>query len=223
MLNISPSWLVVFGLGLNFVGALLISIEAVGATEFVKALKSERKIEKRLANTSFISTINTTFIFILVWIITFSLLLAFVSKLSVVEDLLIAPLGFFLWKLSIKFTKFIEYLVKFVAPPRSFCEKGFVCLLISLVWGLLWAILFLFVSLIVILVRYGIDLPLRFFSEKVIGFLVMLILKKVDETVRDMKHWYFKGPVFVGVVFLLGGFLYQIIGTILLILENVDR
>jgi len=223
MLNISPSWLVVFGLGLNFVGALLISIEAIGATKFIRAIEQEEEIGKRLAHTSFISTINKTFVFVSVWIVTFLLLWAFVDEFSVVEDSLIAPLGFVFWKLSIKGTELVQSLVKSVAPPRGLCEKGGFFLLIALVWGLAWGALFLVVSITAIFVRFGIDLPLRFFSEKVVGFCVMRILRNVDQTVRDMQRWYFKRTVFTGVIFLLGGFLYQIIGTILVILENVGR
>ena len=45
------------------------------------------------------------------------------------------------------------------------------------------------------------------------------MLKKIDKAVQNMQRWYFKKIVFVGAIFLLGGFLYQIIGVALIILQ----
>ena len=223
MFNTSPSWLVVFGLALNFVGALMIGIEAIGATEFLRALKEEKEVSKRFAEIGFISTINQTFVFIFVSIGTFLLSWGLVRELSVVESLLVAPFGFFFWKAAVRITEIVQDMVQSLAPPRWLHEKGVVFLLIALLWGLAWGIVFLVVSIAAILVRFGIDLPLRLFSEKVIGVCVMRILKNVDERVREMRRWYFKGTVFVGVIVLLTGFLYQLIGTILGVLENSGK
>jgi len=217
-MNLSPNWLVLIGLILNFTGALLISIEAIGATEFLQAINGNKK-NSRFAKIDFTSSINTTFVFVLMWILTFLILLVCVDKFGVVEDLLIAPLGFFFWKLSIKGMDFIQTVLKSFAPPRSLSEKGIILLLVALIWGLVWGIIFLIISLIAIFIQFGIDLPLRFFSEKIIGSYVMRILKKIDRTVQNMQRWYFKKTVFVGAIFLLGGFLYQIIGIALIILR----
>jgi len=124
MTTFSPIWLVFIGLSLNFVGAFLISIEAIGASEFLRSLNSDDVKTSRYARISYVSTINATFVYILVSIISFFILWIFVQTFNVVLDLMISPLVFFAWKLSIKLTNWLTAIIELFVPPRGLHERG---------------------------------------------------------------------------------------------------
>jgi len=48
----------------------------------------------------------------------------------------------------------------------------------------------------------------------------MKLFRKIDKKVKDMEDWHFKNTVFVGCLLVLGGFLYQIFGTLLIMIES---
>lgn len=155
MPTLSPNWLILIGLCLNIIGAFLISIEAIGASEFIRSLNSDNKITAKFTEVGFISTINTTSIFVLIWIITFLILWLFEQRFNVVFDLIISPLGFFAWRLAIKVTDWLTSIIKLFAPPKKLYEKGLFFLIISLIWGSAWAFIFAILSLIAICSRFS--------------------------------------------------------------------
>lgn len=205
---------------MNLIGALLISIEAMGATKFLQAVKSDEKIACRMAQLGFVSAINTISIFVLVWIVSFVILWLLERKFDIVFDLVAAPFGFAVWRLAIKIADWLARFTKLLAPPKNLHQRGCLLLILSLFWGLAWAVVFGIASLIYMVIRFAIDLPLRFLGEKVIGAMVMRLFERIDQTVSEMQRWYFKKPVFIGALLLIGGFIYQIIGTVLIILTE---
>jgi len=90
------------------------------------------------------------------------------------------------------------------------------CLLRLMHWSI-WVLPFSAIYLLSMIVKFGLDLPLRFLSEKIAVPVVKRLLERVDRIVTKEKFWRVRRISLIGTAFLVFGFLYQFIGTLLLI------
>jgi len=132
-----------------------------------------------------------------------------------VINLLISPLVYFFWRLLIKITELLSKLTRKLHPPKMLSKKGCILIILSSLWVLPWAIIFGITSLIHIFLKFIVDLPFRFLSEKLIKRVLLKVLHKIASTENEMRKWYFKKQVYIGFLFLIFGFFIQIVAFIL--------
>ena len=215
--SISPSVLIVAGLVCNIIGALLISLEAFGIRGFIEKVHDTSTGEHRFVSLSYVAMINNFSVFILAncgW----AVVLLVVANIPVTFAALLFPLGFFVWKLLVNILQ-VSYNVVQRCAPKYREGEGCLKLIIVLPFLLLWVVVFALIGLLHIGVRFGVDLPLRFLGEKAIGKALLAVFEHVKRILETSDQTYLKAPMLLGAAFLVAGFAYQILGTVLIILE----
>lgn len=210
--------LTLFGAVLGMIGSMLLSIDALGAPDFLSSINKEKENTFQLTHIGFLAIINNVFVYLAVSILScFILLILF--RINVVLSLLLAPFVYFVWKSIIYLTDKIVNLVQKLGPRKTKTEEKYSCsfLIIRLIHSLVWSVPFALVSIIRIVIRFGLDLPLRFISEHVAVPTVKRFYEASAKLVVDDKKWHLKRTVLIGTLFLLFGFIYQFIGVLLMI------
>ncbi len=214
-----PNILTLFGSVLGIIGSILLSVDALGAPDFLAALKAEEKKGVQMTQTGFLALINEIVVYLSISLMGFVLLL-FISRGFLIASLIFAPLIYFAWKTIVYITEKLAELVKRLGPPNRLRGQGLLrslgCL-IQLIHLLVWILPFLVMSLLALLVRFGLDIPLRFFSEKLIVPLVKRLYELSAKAIVEEQRWRFKANALVGSLFILFGFLYQFIATLIAI------
>lgn len=216
-IHISPNILIIVGLVCNIIGAVLISLEAFGIKGFIEKLHDTSTHEHRFVFISYVAMINQFSVFVLVncfWVVG----LVVLAKLPVKFASLLFPVGFFVWKFIVKTLEVVRNGIQRIAP-RYKKDEGCLKLIIVLPFLMLWAVVFGIVSLLHIVVRFGIDLPPRFFAEKVIGKGLLSLFEYVKAILDKSRRTYLKAPALLGAAFLILGFIYQILGIVFIMLE----
>ncbi len=217
-LHLSPSILIIAGLVYNIIGALIISWDAFGIREFAEKLHDRSTGEYRSVSLSYVAMINQFSVFILsncCW----ALILVLVANTSVSFAALLFPLGFFAWKLLVRTLGLSRRAVQRLAPKY---REGQGCAKLIVIFPLLilWVVAFSAVSLLHIAVEFSIDLPLRFLGEKAIGKALLKLFEHIKWTLDRSDRTYLKAPILLGGAFLIDGFVYQILGAVLILLER---
>jgi len=214
--------LILFGTVLGIIGSILLGIDALGATELLEGLKRDQKEGTRLTQIGFLSTINNLFVYITISMIGLIVGLI-ITKGNIVLSLMLAPLLYLVCKSIIKIFDILVRFVKALGPGHKRREektKGCLtvlgCLLHLIHWSV-WVLPFSVIYLLSMLVRFSLDLPLRFLSEKIVVPFVKCLLERVDRIVTKEKFWRVRRSSLIGTVFLVFGFFYQFVGTLLLI------
>lgn len=210
---IGPSAIIGIGLTLSLVGSALLAADALAPREFLEKLdQSDIPGQARLANTGFVSEINTVFVFLFV---AMGGVIGLAIWYPLGTALIIGPLVFPLWKLLIRIAEYVERLLDGLAPRRA---KGLTRTrpggLIYCIWLILWWALRIPVFVASVLIEYGIDLPFRALSEYVVRPIVLESLRKLAEIQDREAHWGFRVLAFRGLLLLVVGFLYQLIGVV---------
>jgi len=212
-----PNILTLFGSFLGIIGSILLSIDALGAPDFLSALKAEEKKGIQMTQLGFLALINEIVVYLSISLIGFVVLL-FISRGSLIASLIFTPLIYFAWKTIIYITEKLAEFVKWLGPPHYLRVQGLLrslgCM-IQLIHFLIWISPFLITSLLAFLVRFGLDLPLRFFSEKMIVPLVKRFYALSAKAIAEEQRWRFKANALVGSLFILFGFLYQFISVLM--------
>ena len=215
---IPPNFLIIFGLACNIIGAILISLEAFGIKEFIEKLYDKGTYEHRFVATSYVAIVNEFSVFVLVnclWVIALVVFANFPVSLAA----LLFPVGFFLWKFIVKALKLLSNTIRRLAPKYRKGE-GWLKWIAVFLPLLVWAFVFGIISLIHIVAHFGIDLPLRFLAEKVLGKWLLSLFEYIKNILDKSHRTYLKVPILLGAVFLIFGFAYQILGILLIMLEQ---
>ncbi|NQE06822.1 hypothetical protein C5S32_13200 [ANME-1 cluster archaeon GoMg1] len=200
-IHITPNLLIIVGLVYNIIGAVLISLEAFGIREFIEKTHDTSTHEHRFVYISYVAMINQFSVFVLVnccWVVGLIVLATFpVSFTS-----LLFPVGFFVWKFIVKILEIMRNSIQRFAPKY---RKGEGCLKLIIVFPflMLLAVIFGIVSLLHIGMQFGIDLPLRFFAEKVIGKGLLSLFEYVKEILDKSRRTYLKAPSLLGAALLV--------------------
>jgi hypothetical protein len=206
-----PVIVMIVGLILNLTGAILISLAAFGIGEFINNINEQKDSGFQTAKVSYTATINTFFIFMLVNF-TCCLFIVLFTRLPVEIVVLLFPFGFFAWKLSVIVLGITSSLIRRIAPPHK-PGRNILVLLLSLFVALGWALLYGFAEILHIAAQF-LDLPIRYIAEKIIGRFIFRLFISVDATMRKGHRTGLKVTSLLGAVFLIMGFLYQIVGLI---------
>ncbi len=208
-LILPPESINILGLSLNFIGSIFLSIEALKPRAFISKIENNSDYKKKLVNNSFVATINQTFVFILITLITFLFFIFFSPKTNIYFDICISPLGYFLRKFLIFLAeKFHKIIVK-VGSLIKYKPSGFISSLIYIVLLIPWLLLMLISWFIVFIIDFGIDIPLRSFSEYVIGNFIKKIYFCLNKTLKRNED--FNKIAFQGALLFIIGFLFQLI------------
>ena len=215
---LDPNLLVLFGTALGMIGSLLLSIDALGAQDFLASMDAEKEKPFQMTYVGFLAIINNIFVYLAVSIFGF-LVLLILSRNNIVLSLLFAPFIYFAWKGVIYVSDQVVHLFRKLAPRTLEMGKKSSCLfvIIRLIHAIIWIIPFALVSIIGMIIRFGLDLPLRFISERLAVPFVKWFYEASARLVTQDKKWHLKRTVIIGTLFLLFGFIYQFIGVILTI------
>jgi hypothetical protein len=212
-----PSLLNLFGAILGIVGSVLLTVDALGAPDFLAALSSEQVAVQRMARLGFRAMLNRTFLYIMVSLISFLVTLAIIRD-DLVLALLLAPWPYFGWQALAWASKKFQGLVQGWSPAYQRGHTGWRAVLGCLGWLISWppwAIVFTFAFLTASLIDFGVTIPLYSISERVIEPLVERLYQATAKAVNEEKRWHFKRNAFVGTLFILFGFLYQFLASLI--------
>jgi hypothetical protein len=173
-----------------------------------------------MAHIGFLALINRTFVYLFVSAIGFIVVL-FLSRANLIFSLIVAPFLYFGWKLVIYIADNLSQIVKKLGPGNYVKNRhgfllGFGCIAQLLHW-VIWFFPFLIISLFSIIVRFGLDLPLRYLSEKAMVPIIKRAYEFSAKIVAEEEKWKLKSTALIGSLFLVFGFLYQLIGTLFLL------
>jgi len=128
---------------------------------------------------------------------------------------------YFGWRLLDYIAERLTDLVKKLGPKNYIKNQkgfllGFGCLAQLLHWTI-WVIPFLVVFIFSLIIRFGLDLPLTYLSEKAVVPIIKQMYELSAKVVAEEEKWKLKSTALIGSIFLIFGFLYQFIGTLLLL------
>lgn len=226
-MDVDANALVILGLCLDLVGAALFSVDALAASEFIARIDagegaargSEEWLDARLAQNSFNAATNTVLVYLLFTGLSFVAVLWFLPGHPLALALLVAPFVYFAWKIVTWVAERIQSLLGRVRPytGKEQIQSALGCLVYT-IFLVPWLVLYFTTAVTAIALRFGFDIPLRFFSERRIG---PWILKALRRSARmQERDRFFRGNAFRGLVFLLAGFSYQLIGSVLQLLGH---
>lgn len=216
-----PNLLTLFGSILGIIGSLLLSVDALGAPDFLAALKTEQEKGIRMTHIGFLALINRTFIYLAVSVISLIVILL-VSRGNIVLSLIISPFPYFGWRLLRYITDTLFNFIRKLSPRdyikgrRGCVQKSMGCAIFLLHW-LIWAIPFLIIFMLATFVRFGLDLPLTYISEKAMVPIVKRLYELSAKVIAEEQRWHFKKNALFGSILIFFGFSYQFIGTLILI------
>ncbi len=210
--------LVLFGTVLGMIGSIFLSIDALGAQDFLASLDKEKDKPFQTTQIGFFAIINNIFVYLVISAFGFFVLLM-LSQINIVLSLLLAPFVYFAWSGIIYLSEKVVNLVGKLGPRKLRKDEKSSCLflIVQLVHGLIWAIPFALVSIIALIIKFGLDIPLRMVSEKLVAPFVKRLYQASAKLVAEDIKWHLKRMVLIGTLFLLFGFIYQFIGVILVI------
>ncbi len=216
---IPPNILIIFGLICNITGAILISLEAFGIKKFIEKLSDKSTYEHRIVAISYVAMINQFSVFVLVnifWVVALILLV----NLPVSLAALLFPFGFFFWRFVVKILGLLSKTIKTINKlvPKYRKGEGLLKWTVAILALIPWAMSYLAAELIHIVAHFGIDLPLRFLAENVLGKWLLRLFEYIKNVLDKPHRTYLKAPILLGATFLVFGFIYQIVGIILIML-----
>jgi hypothetical protein len=135
--------LVLFGTTLGMIGSIFLSIDALGAPDFLASLNGEKDKPFQMTQIGFLAIINNIFVYLAVSVFGFFVLLI-LSRIHVVLSLLLAPFVYFVWRGIIYLSEKVENLVRKLGPRKLKANEKSSCLflIVQLVHALIWAIPF---------------------------------------------------------------------------------
>lgn len=208
---IGPNTVTILGLILSLVGSGLLAVDALAPSDFLNRLEStDKPVRVRMATVGFLAVVNRVFVVLALATIGIAILWPLVG---LGKALVLGPLTYPTWKLVARVADGLDRAVDRIGPasrrrPGDAYPGCAVWLLTWLPWGLLKAV----VGLGAILVRYGLNLPLSWFSERLVAPAVIRGLRPLAKVQRREESLGFRGLAFKGLVLLLVGFFYQILG-----------
>ncbi|MBU3103068.1 hypothetical protein [Clostridium gasigenes] len=205
--------LLVLGLILQLIGGILVSLEAFGIKEYMDYIESDNESNKRHALLELNWIFNNIAVFLFVNLIWFTTL-ALIFKLPIKVCFILYLFGYFIWKILIVFSKKASSIIYNLIPKYN-KDKSIIMQLQNVIISLSLLIIFAAVSLLSMFIEFGLDIPFRYISEKYISKGILYIFKKTYKIITNMKHSMLKKPIIIGILFVLLGFIYQFLGTIL--------
>jgi hypothetical protein len=216
-----PNYLNLTGQVLNLLGGLLLTIDAIGAAAFIDKVDNESDaLNARMAKLGYTASINSIFVYVIVCFLGLVVLALMLPKPNIVLAFLFAPFTYFVWKSAVYLGKVTRQLINLLSPARLPKPQGFFARSIHSIIVIPWVFLYLAAFAVVTCIEFGIDLPVRFFSEKVVGAMLLRVLRSTARVQQAEERFHFRRNAFGGLMLLIAGFGYQALATVLQILAK---
>lgn len=204
----------ILGITLNFLGSLMMSIEAIGARRFLLAREEQRRTGMRSAQLALTAAVNTAATYVLFSILSLILLTGLDRVVGFSARFLVSWLTYFLWVGLAWMARQVHRVAEKMSPAKVFSNWARVSCLFAFPILLVWIPLYLSTWLLYVALAFGFDIPLRCLSEKVVLPFVERFLRLIAHEEDEMDRWQFKAPVFYGLVLNSIGFLMQLVGVV---------
>ena len=214
LIDVPGVWITIAGIILNFTGSLMMSIEAIGARQFLAAREEQRKTGTRMTQLAFVSTVDDAATYLLFSLLSLACLAIFDHRLGFSLHFLLSWLTYFVWVFLAKVAGRILLAIGHLSPAKVLSNWEHMGCLPSFLILLAWAPLYLLAGLVYGLMSFSFEMPLRALSEKVILPVVERLLSFIAREEDEMDRWQFKRPVFYGLVLNSIGFLMQLVGVV---------
>lgn len=202
------------GLILNFIGSIVLSVEALGASAFFSKYKDIPNRRKDLEETHFYGSLNNFFVFLVITLISSLVLLIFNYHFNVVLNIIVSPLVFVTWKILVLLSRNLKSILYKIMPSRKLSQKGCFSLIVYSLITVPWCSVYLIASILNMLIKYGIDLTFRFIAEKIILKYLYKVFFKLylweENSIKGLKK-----HLIIGFVLFSIGFCLQFIAIIL--------
>jgi hypothetical protein len=212
--DVPSIFITILGITLNFLGSLMMSIEAIGARRFLLAREEQRRTGMRLAQLALTAAVNTAATYVLFSVLSLILLTAFDRILGFSARFLMSWLTYFLWAVLAWAARQLHHVVERISPATVFPSWRHAGCLVTIPLLLVWIPVYLATWVVQVVLRFGFDCPLRMLSEKAVVPCVDRLLRIIAHEEEEMDRWQFKAPVFYGLVLNSIGFLMQLVGVI---------
>src|ERR1043166_4645961 len=206
----------------SVVGSVLLACDALGAPEFIAAIDHANDPTKAMtARVGFIATINNAGGATLSRILTLVALSVSNRRIDPVLLLVIAPVFYFGWRTVAGVAAWLHKLMTWLGNllAKRGARERIGCLLHPLL-ALLWFVALIVPFLAYMLLNFGIDVPLRAVSEYAVAPVVLSAIRRIAERVRSDRKWLLRRYAVYGTLWLLLGFVYQLVGTLLYLLRS---
>ncbi len=220
--HIDPTWLVVAGMLFSVVGAILLACDALGAPEFIAAIDQANDPTKaRTARLGFIVTINNAGVATLSSVLILVALSLSNRRIDPVLLLVIAPAFYFGWRTVAHVAGWLHKLMTWIGTllAKKGARERIGCVLHP-VLALLWIVAMIVPFLGYMVLNFGIDVPLRAVSEYAVAPVVLRAVRRIAQRVQSDRKWLLRRYAVYGTLWLLLGFVYQLIGTLLYLLRS---
>jgi len=204
----------ILGIVLNFLGSLMMAVEAIGARRFLLAREEQRRTGTRSAQLALTAAVNTAATYVLFSILSLILLTVFDRILGFSARFLVSWLAYFLWAVLAWAARQLHHVVERISPARVFPNWAHVGRLPAIPILVVWIPLYVSTWLLHIVLAFGFEIPLRALSEKVVLPSMERLLRLVAHEEDEMDRWQFKSLIFYGLVLNSIGFLMQLVGVL---------
>lgn len=204
----------ILGITLNFLGSLMISIEAIGARRFLLAREEQRRTGMRSAQLALVATVDTIATYLAFSVLSLILLTAFGHVLGFSVRFLVSWLTYFVWAGLAWMARQVHRVVDRMSPAKAFPNWRHAGCLVTIPLLLVWIPVYLATWVVQVVLRFGFDCPLRMLSEKAVLPCIDRLLRIIAHEEEEMDRWQFKAPVFYGLVLNSIGFLMQLVGVV---------
>lgn len=208
-----PNFLSLFGAMLGISGSILLSIDALGAPEFLAAREAEMDRGFQMTALGFTATVNQIFVYLLFSVIS-AVVLLLISRANLVS-LVVAPFVYYVWRIVVRLAEYLQDAIAKLGPKSDNGNTGCLSVLTRLIIAFMWAACYLIASLFYIGVGFLLDLPLRLISERFIKPRVEALYEFLAEKAQNEQRWHLKRNSLIGTILILFGFFYQFLGTLL--------
>jgi hypothetical protein len=200
---------------LDIAGVAHLAVDALGPSDFRRALDSKDTFEVHAVNSNFTAEISSLTVCLVVCLFGLARGLVLLPASLAGLALLLAPVAYPAWRVSAWLAEMLQRFVQSMSPgnlpvwarARIGCVLGFV---LFVPWFVVLAIAFC----IHIAIRFGLDLPPRWLAERVIIPPVLSVFRRLAELEETDRRWGFRRLAFRGLVLLVLGFAYQVAGTL---------
>jgi len=204
----------ILGITLNFLGSLMMSIEAIGARRFLLAREEQRRTGMRSAQLALTAAVNTAATYVLFSILWLILLTVFDRIFGFSARFLLSWLAYFFWAGLAWVARQLHHVAERISPAKVFPNWAHVSCLLAIPILVVWIPLYLLTWLLYAVLAFGFDIPLRALSEKIVLPSIERLLRLVAHEEDEMDRWQFKKWVFYGLVLNSIGFLMQLVGVV---------
>jgi hypothetical protein len=212
--DIPGIWITVIGIVLNFTGSLMMSIEAIGARQFLQAREEQRRTGVGSGRLALTAAVDNTATYLFFSVLSFALLTWLAPMLGFSVRFLLSWVTYFLLHVLARTANLLNQAVKRMSPAKLPVRRERYGCVVAGAITVVWLPVYVLTWLLYVALKFGFELPLCALSEKVVLPVAEKILGLISHEEEEMARWQFKRPVFYGFFLNTIGFLTQLVGVV---------